>query len=143
MNYKLALIVVLFAVGTFGLLGTAAHAQDGPWGGCGGWWGYGLYGNLDYKIPYHAAYPPVYYSYPVPRTYGWSPFAYPPGTMTPEILEEPVKPVTIINPYVQQTGEEQAPKADDSVAARPQAQQPLVILNPYVSGSESFVQVAD
>ena len=145
MNYKLALIVVLFAVGTLGLAGGAAHAQDGPWGGCGGWWGYGgLYSNLDYKIPYHAAYPPVYYSYPVPRTYGYSPFAYPPGTLTPDSIEMAVEPVTIINPYVDQKVEAPAQDAKDkSVAALPKTQKPLVILNPYVSGSEPFVQVAD
>jgi hypothetical protein len=146
MNSKLALILVLFAVGTFGLLGSSAHAQDGPWGGCYGGWGYGyLYSNLDFKIPYHAAYPPVYYSYPVPRTYGYSPFAYPPGTMTPDIVEKPVDPVTIINPYVQQeqTAEEPAAKEEKSVAMNPKTPQPLVILNPYVTASESFVQVAD
>ena len=66
----------------------AAHAQcDGCNGG--GWgWGYDmgcLYNSLDYNVPYFAAHPPVYYSYPVPRTYGYSPFAYPPYVMTPEV----------------------------------------------------------
>ena len=34
-------------------------------------------------VPYFALFPPVYYSYRVPRTYGYSPFAYPPGILTP------------------------------------------------------------
>src|SRR5207248_5031631 len=76
-----------------------AQAQES----CGGWGcdsGYGwLYNSLRYEVPHFAAFPPVYYSYPVPRTYGYSPFAYPPNVMTPVIAEEK-KPVTIINPYV-------------------------------------------
>lgn len=142
MNQKLALIVVLFAIGTIGLMGSTAHAQDGPWG-CYGGWAYGyLYSNLDYKIPYHAAYPPVYYSYPVPRTYGYSPFAYPPGTMTPDIVEPVAEPVTIVNPYVEQAAEEAEP-ADDSIASHPATPQPQFILNPYFHASDSFVQVSD
>ena len=43
----------------------------------------------NYRIPYYALYPPVYYSYPVARPYGYSPFAYPPGTMTPTSLRRP------------------------------------------------------
>ena len=50
--------------------------------------GYGLgyfnYGYNQPRIPYYALYPPVYYSYPVARPYGFSPFAYPPGVMTPD-----------------------------------------------------------
>jgi hypothetical protein len=72
----------------------------------GGGGGYGLgffnYGNSSYmeqKIPYYALYPPVYYSYPVARTYGHSPFAYPPGTRTPEI-EPKMEAATYLNPYV-------------------------------------------
>ena len=35
----------------------------------------------------------------MPRPYGYSPFAYGPEVMTPEVVEES-KPVTIDNPYV-------------------------------------------
>ncbi|MDX1962137.1 MAG: hypothetical protein SFX18_03225 [Pirellulales bacterium] len=67
---------------------------------CGNFWG-GLGYNLyiaDERPPYFSLYPPVYYSYPVPRTYGWSPFAYPAGTMTPEI--EISEAATVVNPHV-------------------------------------------
>ena len=37
------------------------------------------------ELPFYAKFPPVYYSYPVARPYGYSPFAYPPGIMTPEL----------------------------------------------------------
>lgn len=66
--------------------------------GLGGYYGYSSYSH-EY-IPYFSQHPPVYYSYPVPRTYGWSPYAYPPGTMTPELeLPTAPTPTTIRNPY--------------------------------------------
>ncbi len=66
--------------------------------GLGGYYGYSSY-SREY-IPYFSQHPPVYYSYPVPRTYGWSPYAYPPGTMTPELeLPAAATPTTIRNPY--------------------------------------------
>lgn len=52
--------------------------------------------NLDY-LPYYAAHPPVYYSRPVPRTYGYSPWAYPPGVMTPDVKW--VAPEVVLNPF--------------------------------------------
>src|SRR3970040_1649331 len=64
--------------------------------------GYGVLStSLRYEVPPFAASPPVYYSYPVPRTYGYSPFAYPPHVMTPEIEGKPTA-VEIVNPYVPQ-----------------------------------------
>src|SRR5436305_2234169 len=44
-----------------------------------------LYRQLYNNLPYFALHPPVYYSYPVPRTYGYSPFAYGPEVMTPDV----------------------------------------------------------
>lgn len=96
-----------------------------------GFGGYGVYGSgLPYSlyvqetVPYYSVHPPVYYSYPVPRTYGYSPFAYPPGVMTPDVAPAPampapngavsptkldkmpervtVKPLMVINPFVEQ-----------------------------------------
>ena len=55
------------------------------YGGYNFWDAGRLYGVLADNVPYYSAFPPVYYSVPVARTYGYSPFAYPPGTMTPEI----------------------------------------------------------
>lgn len=141
MKFKLAFILLAF--GSLSLAAVPASAHDGPLG-CYGSHGYGyLYRNLDFEIPYYAAYPPVYYSYPVPRTYGYSPFAYPPGTMTPDvIIEEPVEPVTILNPYVKQEEDSEA-ESEEKVAAASQAPKPLVIVNPHVPQAQSFVHVAD
>jgi hypothetical protein len=91
-----------------------------------------LYNTLSYNVPYFAAFPPVYYSYPVPRTYGYSPFAYPPGVMTPDVLVES-QPLEIINPYVPSTKQEEAKTQADQTAATSRQPQPLVILNPYVT----------
>ena len=101
---------------------------------CGGSYGFGygmgyMYNSLDYNVPYFAAHPPVYYSYPVPRTYGYSPFAYPPNVMTPEAVQE-VKPVQIVNPYVPKSKAQ--PQEDRAVEAQRQPQ-PLVVVNPYVA----------
>jgi hypothetical protein len=143
MKYQLTLLI---AVGFLGMFAGPAAAVDGPmgcYGGWGGWaWGWGnLYDTLDDRVPYYAAYPPVYYSYPVPRTYGYSPFAYPPGTPTPDVVVTSVEPVTILNPYI---------KDRDSAAAAPEEKvttavrqvEPLVIVNPYTEGGPSVVQVA-
>jgi hypothetical protein len=85
-------------VAMLGFSGSSAQAQGfGP--GCGGYgWGapYSYYQRE--TIPYFSLHPPVYYSKVVPRTYGYSPFAYPPGTMTPEVQED--KSITLQNPYV-------------------------------------------
>src|SRR5437764_7667500 len=100
MKRQSLVLTLLLGLCVLGTLSTA-QAQDG----CGGYgWGcdsgYGwMYNSLRYEVPHFAAYPPVYYSVPVPRTYGYSPFAYPPYVMTPDVVEEK-KPVTIINPFV-------------------------------------------
>ena len=49
--------------------------------------------------PYFSLHPPVYYSYPVPRTYGYSPYAYPGTVMTPEIVS-PAAALPIENPHM-------------------------------------------
>ena len=41
--------------------------------GCGVNFPFGLYGSRMNEVPYFSMFPPVYYSLPVPRTYGWSP----------------------------------------------------------------------
>lgn len=126
----------------------------GGWGGgfglgfngYGGYGGYGwdiagLYNQLYNNLPYFALHPPVYYSAPVPRTYGYSPFAYPPGTMTPEIGCM-VEPVTISNPYVPTSTPGAAPAAPSSDRAASVAKpvEPLVVINPYVNQGESVAQ---
>ena len=99
----------------------------------------GLYNSLqfplDYRVPYFAAHPPVYYSRPVPRTYGYSPFAYPPHFRTPEIVE-PIAPVTMKNPYVPASDSpaSEAKPADETVLV-PSQPKPLVVVNPYVTNN--------
>jgi hypothetical protein len=91
-----------------------------------------LYRELLNNVPYYALHPPVYYSYPVPRTYGYSPFAYPPSVMTPDVIIES-QPLTIINPHVE-SNKLTAPEAkSDRSAATRASSEPLVILNPYVN----------
>ena len=113
--------------------------------GVGGDFSYGwdiadLYRQLYQNLPYFALHPPVYYSYPVPRTYGYSPFAYGPEIMTPEVVEES-KPVTIDNPYVPRKNA--APveaKATDRSASTASTPEPLVITNPYVTPASNVAQ---
>jgi hypothetical protein len=80
---------------------------------------YNLYGGE--SIPYYSLYPPVYYSAPVPRSYGYSPFAYPPGIMTPDVECAPAAPTP--NPHVPQ-------KAASAVERT--AIVPKLIYNPFV-----------
>jgi hypothetical protein len=124
-------------------------------GGCGHGLGFGfgiggyndicgyaeLYRQLYNNLPYFALHPPVYYSQPVPRTYGYSPFAYPPHVMTPEIVVE-AQPVTIINPHVQTPQKDLAkPKPkQDRTAARATPAEPLVIVNPFAAPSRTLAQ---
>jgi hypothetical protein len=91
-----------------------------------------LYRELLDNVPYFALHPPVYYSYPVPRTYGYSPFAYGPWVMTPEPAAPP-QPVTIINPYVPKADKASTTEATDRSAAVTRQPEPLVIINPYVT----------
>ena len=118
-------IWAMFALASIGV--TQADAG----GRCQYFSGYGAYlpPNVYVRehIPYFALHPPVYYSYPVARTYGYSPFAYPPGTMTPEITKP--EPVVISNRFV--------PTKTTSGGNRDRvARQPLRSTNPYVTSDE-------
>ena len=129
--------------------GGRGHGFGGGFGGgvigFGGGGDYGwdvaeLYRQLYNNLPYFALHPPVYYSEPVPRTYGYSPFAYPPGTMTPDIVGE-AQPVTINNPYVPMTTPAKADvKPSDRSASVIQAPEPLVIVNPYALPARSVAK---
>lgn len=99
-----------------------------------------LYRELYNNLPFFALHPPVSYSYPVPRTYGYSPFAYPGYVMTPEIAA-PIQPQEIINPHVPAPKSEasNAP-ADRATQVRPQVQ-PLVVVNPFVGQGQVVAHV--
>ena len=118
------------ALAVWGALTAAAQAQAPNY-----LYLFGINNGLPYSngvehVPYYSLYPPVYYSMPVPRTYGYSPFAYPPGFMTPEVNVQPA-PATIINPHA-------APSANSSKSKPAEApknrttQAPKTILNPFV-----------
>ncbi|HIQ20001.1 MAG TPA: hypothetical protein EYH34_02015 [Planctomycetes bacterium] len=128
MIFKLKLAVVaLLALFVF----AGPTVADCPSPYFGGYFGYHLFPSiysLDY-IPYYAQFPPVYYSYPIPRPYGWSPYAYPPGTRTPAGPEP--RPVTMRNPYVPQQEASEQPTARVAVVT------PLRQRNPYVVVPES------
>ncbi len=131
----------MLATLSFGLCG-ADKASAYGWANGYGLGAGGLYQSLDFpterRVPYFAAHPPVYYSAPVPRTYGYSPFAYGPSVRTPDVVQG-CEPVTIVNPYVPSSarkGKATAPKAskkDRSVSIKKSAPQgPLMIINPFV-----------
>jgi hypothetical protein len=130
---KLALLAVVCVM----FLAPAALAE--PWGGFP-WWGYGAYWgpygwwypySYQYeRIPYFALFPPVYYSYPVSRPYGQSPFNYGydsyacngAGSAEGELAG----PLTISNPYLRRMAADQATPV-------PQQGGALRIDNPYVA----------
>lgn len=131
---------VLLCALLFAMLGfiAAPNAQADNGCGYGSDYGYGwMYNSLRYEVPHFAAYPPVYYSYPVPRTYGYSPFAYPPHVMTPEVVGEATA-IEIVNPYVEQ--QEPADKSTDRAAGTSSQPQPLVVVNPFVAPNRSVAQ---
>lgn len=77
--------------------------------------------------PYFALHPPVYYSVPVPRTYGHSPFAYPGTYRTPDI--EIIEPEEIVNPHVEPTSR---PLQAETEAKTALFVAPETIYNPFV-----------
>jgi hypothetical protein len=89
-------------------------------------WGDSLVAYADSRVPYFALHPPVYYSQPVPRAYGYSPFPYPPEMITPNPQFRSAAPSVIHNPYATaawQTGS----TPGTSIPS------PLRIKNPYVT----------
>ena len=133
MNSRYALALFLGMTCSL-LVAEDAKAQYGLNGGYGYGYGYDigrLYRVMADNVPHFAAFPPVYYSAPVPRTYGYSPFAYPPGVMTPELVEE-VAPVEIINPHYKPATNSTTEEAEDKIT-QSDGSQPLLVMNPYVS----------
>lgn len=138
----------LFAAAMVVSVGATAGRADaqcagiGGFGGWGGYWGVGdLYRVLADNVPYYAAFPPVYYSRPVARTYGYSPFAYPPGVMTPEVE---CAPLAIENPYFEGSVPVDAPAAEptrvDQTTRADKPVEPLMVVNPYVVDGAAVAQ---
>ncbi len=133
MGARTGLLVGVLALVIVGLAAGSAEAQFGFGGGGGyglGFYNYnGGYGINSPQIPYYALYPPVYYSYPVPRTYGYSPFAYPPGTPTPDVAPPPAA-ARYRNPFVTPTPATK--ETADQVTAAPIGSGPRRYYNPFV-----------
>src|SRR5688572_4982360 len=101
MNRRIVLLVVGFAA----VAASASVQADGGYYGYGfPWFGYGNNGPAAYALgnipapPYFALHPPVYYSHPVARTYGTSPFACPCNCH--HRRHEKVQRV-LVNPYIE------------------------------------------
>lgn len=123
MNAKLAMWVLLGVLVVSGLP-NAATAAEGPYFSHYAVtpWDYlprDTYESVRSTIPYFALHPPVYYSHSVRRPYGYSPYAYFPGTMPRQI--QPSSPVVVQNWYV------------SGMAAPRPSPKPLRIVNPYVA----------
>ena len=124
----------------------ADHSEFSATFGLGGFGGTSITSVFDlYRIglipvpPYFALHPPVYYSYPVPRPYGYSPFAYSGNVRTPEIMGELIEPAIIRNPYVPNS---QSPETDHQGRLTSFRQgQPLVVLNPYFEQTPKLAQL--
>ncbi len=131
MNFRWAVVLLALVLVLGAGAGMAGAAQPTAGCGCGGmpfyYPFYAQYGRE--SIPYFALHPPVYYSYPVPRSYGYSPFAYPFGSPTPEIeweapkIEKKPEPKMMTNPHVKEVSHtERVPETG-----------PKVIYNPYAA----------
>lgn len=112
------------------------------------WYSYyaGPYGPIAQRgIPHFAAFPPVYYSHVVPRPYGYSPYAYVPGVVTPgfELCQPRYKCGAAsggastfavsgdLSPLVQFSGPQATEPSVQSTCTSPG---PISIPNPYFSG---------
>jgi hypothetical protein len=109
---------------------STCHGAGYPWGWSPLSYYYGdyvrLYSSSRIPVPpYFALHPPVYYSYPVPRPYGYSPYAYPPGTKTPELA--PPRPAVILNDYAPRS--QPVRQKEGRIASAP-----VRIANPYAAG---------
>ncbi len=122
-----------------------AAAQFGAGGYGLGFFNYGSrsYANV-YRVPYYSMFPPVYYSYPVARTYGYSPFAYPPGTITPAAAPK-MASVEYQNPFVEPvTTPASAPENKQTATPAPvaapvdhTASLPRIYYNPFVQAAQT------
>jgi hypothetical protein len=123
MNRLRAFILGAGLVCSLGAAASSAHAQifAPSYGFAGGTGPYNIY--IQDTPPFYAIYPPVYYSQPMSRAYGFSPFAYPPGVPTPQ--NQVTAPLGVQTSAVYDSNAIPAP-------ADAFAQAPLTIENPFV-----------
>lgn len=147
---KRILLTLVAAAAVIGLAVSEASANGPGFGWAGGNNGFGSSNIFDlYRSgrtpipPYFALNPPVYYSYPVPRTYGYSPFAYSGNVRTPDVLTES-QPLEIMNPYVPSSTlkAKPAPSPETTVNNHAKTVQPLVVENPYFSEQSDIYTVS-
>jgi hypothetical protein len=129
---KTARIVLIMA--GLALAGAASARADYPypyaWPNQLGPTAYGVSGTM-YGLgivpvpPYYALHPPVYYSCPVPRSYGYSPYAYPGCVQTPEVDFRALENGEEVEPAA--PGNEELPAQQTSKVARGEW-----IANPFV-----------
>jgi len=137
---QMAYTLVLSAVLSCGL-GDVASACGGHYGGfgCAG------YITTDRQIPYFSEHPPVYYSHVVPRTYGYSPYAYRVNmhAYRVNVQTRRSRPLVLKNHHIQKGSKAVADKATDKTASNTRPVEslmvkPLVIENPYVTDAGSI-----
>jgi hypothetical protein len=121
MNAKLMLVGLasLMALTPLGTVSGQDWTYGSPYSSAG--WGF-AWPTSCYAaeaLPYFSVFPPVYYSHRVPRPFGYSPFAYPPGVLTP--CSEPPQAVA-----------QNASRMPDGAEAARQGRPPLRINNPFV-----------
>jgi hypothetical protein len=123
MNRFRAFVLGAGLIGCISAGASSAQAQifAPSYGFAGGTGPYNLY--IQDTPPFYAMYPPVYYSQPMSRSYGWSPFAYPPGVPTPQNRVTAPQGVPTSLAYESNA----APAPADVVAPTP-----LTIENPFV-----------
>lgn len=127
---KLVRTLSLFAVAFAAVcLSTQSASAQDPY--CSGGFPWNNYFSSPYASsriptpPYFSIHPPVYYSVPVPRTYGHSPYAYPGTFRTPEV--EMAKTAMMVNPYATKKAS-QSTTTDDKTASKSR-----MIINPFAS----------
>ena len=117
-------------------LDNVAEACGGCYGGGFNGWGVNCYEPIDRQPPYFAVHPPVHYSSMVPRTYGYSPYAYPGIVRTPSRAAS--RPMIVKNPHFKVRSKGKVHRKTDKTAST-RSVEPLVVQNPFF---KSEIQVA-
>ena len=128
------LIFSVVAIAAFAVTNSSRADGGGYYGSAFPWFGYGNNGPAAYALgnvptpPYFALHPPVYYSHPVARPYGSSPFACPCDCHHRD--HESSRRI-VINPYIETQPRELATKAQTNVAVVPTR-----VANPFYQAAD-------